>query len=47
MIFDLLTPPSGPKGAGPKKFDVARPFMSVTHKPNLVEFRPMDKEEIA
>ena len=25
MVFDLLTPPEGPRG-GPKKFDVARPI---------------------
>ena len=26
MIFDLLTPPQGPRGRGPKKFYVARPI---------------------
>ena len=26
MIFDLLTPPHGPRGRGKKKFDVARPI---------------------
>ena len=26
MIFDLLTPPQGPRGRGQKKFDVARPI---------------------
>ena len=26
MIFDLLTPPQGPRGRGKKKFDVARPI---------------------
>ena len=40
MIFDLLTPPQGPRGAGPKKLPLHAPFMWVTHTPNLVEFRP-------
>ena len=32
MIFDLLTPPEGPKGWGQKKFDVARPIhVSKSH----------------
>ena len=32
MIFDLLTPPKGPRVRGPKKFDVARPIhMSNSH----------------
>ena len=26
MIFDLLTPPQGPRGRGQKKFDIARPI---------------------
>ena len=26
MVFDLLTPPKGPRGWGQKKFDVARPI---------------------
>ena len=26
MIFDLLTPPQGPRGRGPKSFAVAHPF---------------------
>ena len=26
MIFDLLTPPQGPRGQGQKQFDVARPI---------------------
>ena len=47
MIFDLLTPPQGPRRRGEKKFDVACPIHVVTHTPNLVEFRPMVKEAIA
>ena len=26
MVFDLLTPPQGPRGRGQKKIDVARPI---------------------
>ena len=43
LIFDLLTPL---QVTGPKKCAVACPFY-VTHTPNMVEFRPMIKEEIA
>ena len=32
MIFDLLAPPQGPKGRGPKKCAVARPiYVSNSH----------------
>ena len=32
MIFDLLTPPQGPRGPDQKKFDVARPiYVSNSH----------------
>ena len=34
MIFDLLTPPQGPRGRGQEKFDVARP-MHVSHSHTL------------
>ena len=48
MIFDLLTLSQGPRGAGQKKFLMLHaPFMSVTHTPNSVEFRPIVQEEIA
>ena len=40
----FLTPP---QGAGQKLFSIARPFIWVTHTPNLFEFRPMVNEEIA
>ena len=36
MIFDLLTPPQGPRGRGKKSLTLHAPFMSVTHTPNLV-----------
>ena len=29
MIFDLLTPPQGPRGRGKKKNTIARPIHSV------------------
>ena len=39
MIFDLLAPPQGPRGLGPKKMaPVHVPYMLVTHTPNLDEF---------
>ena len=42
MIFD---PSPGPQGPGSKKLPLRAPFMTLTHTPNFVEFRPMVKEE--
>ena len=39
--------PQAQGGEGKKKLTLHAPFMSVTHIPNLVEFRPVVEEEIA
>ena len=36
MIFDLLTPPQGPRGRGKKIFDVARPIHVSNSNINFV-----------
>ena len=42
MILDLLAPPQGTRGGGPKQnVPLRAPFMWATHTPNLVGFRPI------
>ena len=47
MIFDLLTPPQGPRGRGQKKVDVARPIHVSNSHTEFGWIRPMVKEDIA
>ena len=39
--------PRAPGGGAKKSLTLHAPFLSVTHTPNLVEFRPMFSEEIS